>query len=80
MKNWEYLVLYRVGGAWSDDRFDGRSPAEKLTDFGQESWELVSVCYDSGGFSFYLKRPVGAKARAPRKKSAANPSTVEQNS
>ena len=71
MQGWEYLALYRVGGAWSDDRYDGRSATEKLTDLGQEGWELVSVCYDSGGYNFYLKRPLPRKSKTAGKKSAA---------
>ena len=71
MQKWEYLVLGRVGGIWSDDRYDGRSPSDKLTDLGKESWELVSVCYDTGGFNFYFKRPVAGKVKAPTKKPEA---------
>ncbi len=71
MQNWEYLVFSRVGGMWSDDRFDGRTPTEKLTDLGRDGWELVSVCYDGGGYNFYLKRPVGSKAKVTRKKISA---------
>lgn len=68
MQKWEYLVFGRVGGNWTDDRFDGRSPTEKLTDLGRQGWELVSVCYNSSGYNFYLKRPAAEKARAPAKK------------
>jgi hypothetical protein len=70
MQNWEYLVLNRVGGVWSDDRYDGRNPSEKLTHLGREGWELVSVCYDGGGYNFYLKRPAGGTSKAPAKKVA----------
>jgi hypothetical protein len=46
MTNWEYLVIGRVGGNWTDDKFDRRNPQEKLTDLGRGGWDLVSVCYD----------------------------------
>ena len=59
MQNWEYIAFTRNGGRWSDDQFDGRTPADKLTDLGKVGWELVSVFYDGSGFNFYLKRPVG---------------------
>ena len=72
MQKWEYLTMYRAAGAWSDDRYDGRSPSERLTDLGNGGWELVSVCYDGGGYNFYLKRPVGGKVKAATKKTAAN--------
>lgn len=75
MQKWEHLALNRVGGVWSDDRYDGRHPTEKLTDLGREGWELVSVCYDGGGYNFYLKRPVAAEVKAAAKKSAAKRST-----
>ena len=26
MAKWEYLVFARVAGAWSDDKYDGRTP------------------------------------------------------
>lgn len=71
MQKWEYLAFSRIGGAWSDERFDGRSVAEKLTDLGREGWELVSVCYDSSGYNFYLKKAVAEKTKAAAKKSAA---------
>lgn len=65
MNNWEYLVLNRQGGMWSDDRTDGRQPTEKLTGLGKEGWELVSVAYDGSGYNFYFKRPVVTKKKAP---------------
>lgn len=71
MQKWEYRVLSRVAGSWADDRFDGRTPAEKLTDLGNDHWELVSVCYDSSAYNFYLKRPVEQKTTASTKKSKA---------
>lgn len=71
MQSWEYLVLSRVGGAWTDDRADGRSQADKLTALGNDNWELVSVCYDGSGYNFYLKRLVGGQVKAPAKKSKA---------
>lgn len=64
MTKWEYLTFSRVAGAWTDDKFDGRSPQQKLSDYGMEGWELVSVFYDSGGYNFYFKRPVTAKKKA----------------
>jgi hypothetical protein len=68
MQKWEYLAFARVGGAWTDDKYDGRSPQEKLSDNGKEGWELVSVCYDSSGYNYYFKRPVVAKKKAAAKK------------
>ena len=68
MQKWEYLAFARVAGAWTDNKFDGRSPQEKLSDFGNEGWELVSVCYDSSGYNYYLKRPVAAKKKTTTKK------------
>jgi hypothetical protein len=70
MQNWEYLALNRVGGRWADDPFDGRIPADKLTDLGKSGWELVSVFYDGSGFNFYLKRPMG-EVKTSTKKSRA---------
>jgi hypothetical protein len=70
MTKWEYLTFSRSGGGWSDDRFDGRTPQEKLSDFGQDGWELVSVFYDGGGYHFYLKRVIAAAKKASTKKSA----------
>jgi len=73
MTKWEYLSFTRVGGSWTDDRYDGRSPQEKMSDFGMEGWELVSVCYDSSGYNYYFKRPIAAKkvTVAKKTKSAA---------
>lgn len=71
MTKWEHLALNRAGGNWSDDRYDGRSPSDKLTDLGREGWELASVCYDGSGYNFYLKRPVTEKAKVSAKKSTA---------
>jgi len=73
MTKWEYLAFARIYGSWSDDKFDGRSPQDKLTDLGKDGWELVSVCYDGSGYHFYLKRPPQTKkttsTRTPRAKS-----------
>ena len=81
MQKWEYMVLNRQGGSWTDDRFDGRTPAEKLTELGNEGWELVSVGYDGAGYNFYLKRPIEQKAkgapRKPRAKSKADDTPAE---
>ena len=83
MQKWEYITFNRQGGSWNDDRFDGRSPAEKLTDYGNDGWELVSVCYDGSGYHYYLKRAVETTKAALRKskaKSKANdvaPGTAE---
>jgi hypothetical protein len=63
MAKWEYLALARVAGAWNDDRFDGRTPEEKLSDLGKEGWELVSVCYDNAGYNYFLKRPFVTRRR-----------------
>lgn len=71
MQTWEYLALNRMGGRWSDDHFDGRNPAEKLTDLGMNGWELVSAFYDGSGYNFYLKRQVGGETKAPAKKTKA---------
>ena len=68
MQKWEYLSFARVAGAWTDDRYDGRSVQDKLSDFGQEGWELISVVYDSSGYNYYLKRPVETKKKATTKK------------
>jgi hypothetical protein len=73
MQNWEYLVLNRAGGRWSDDPYDGRGASDKLTGLGGEGWELVSVCHDGSGYRFYLKKPL-PKAKAPSRKSRAKPS------
>ena len=66
MTKWEYLAFARIAGSWSDDKYDSRSPQQKLSDLGTDGWELVSVLYDSSGYHFYLKRPLST-----RKKSAA---------
>ena len=63
MQKWEYLSFARVGGSWSDDKYDGRTPQEKLSEFGKEGWELVSVCYDSSGYNYYFKRPLATKKK-----------------
>ena len=75
MTKWEYLTFSRVGGSWSDDRYDGRAPTEKLTDLGRDGWELLSVCYDGSGYNFYLKRPITEKAKTAAKKSTAKKAT-----
>jgi len=70
MQNWDYLVLVRSGGRWTDDRFDGRDPAGKLSDLGKDGWELVSVCYDGSGYNFYLKKTIPSETkRSSMKKS-----------
>jgi len=72
MTKWEYLAFARIAGSWSDDKYDGRSAQQKLTDLGVDGWELVSVCYDSSGYNFYMKRPraAGKKAGAEKPKTA----------
>ena len=69
MTKWEYLAFARVAGSWIDEKYDGRSTQQKLSDFGQEGRELVSVCYDSSGYNFYLKRPLATRKRATGEKS-----------
>ncbi len=64
MTKWEYLTFARIAGSWSDDKFDGRTPQKKLSDYGTDSWELVSVLYDSSGYHFYLKRPLAVRKKA----------------
>jgi hypothetical protein len=64
MTKWEYLTFARIAGSWSDDKFDGRTPQKKLSDYGTDGWELVSVLYDSSGYHFYLKRPLAARKKA----------------
>ena len=71
MTKWEYLAFARVAGRWTDDKYDGRSPQEKLSDYGKEGWELVSVCYDSSGYNYYFKRPVTARKTTAAKKTKA---------
>jgi hypothetical protein len=68
MQKWEYLAFARVAGGWTDDKYDGRSVQEKLSDYGKEGWELVSVCYDSSGYNYYLKRPTAARKKSTVKK------------
>jgi len=75
MTKWEYLTFARMYGAWSDDKFDGRTPQEKLTDIGKDGWELISVCYDGSGYHFYLKRAVEAKRTTTTRKSKAKTAT-----
>lgn len=69
MTKWEYLAFARIAGSWSDDKFDGRSAQQKLSDYGKEGWELVSVCYDSAGYNFYLKRPLSTRKKATSRSS-----------
>ena len=71
MQKWEYLSFARVAGSWTDDKYDGRSPQEKLSEFGKDGWELVSVCYDSAGYNYYLKRPLATKKKSAAKKTKA---------
>lgn len=68
MQKWEYISFARYAGQWTDDKFDGRTVQEKLSDFGKEGWELVSVVYDSSGYNYYLKRPVATRRRTSTKK------------
>lgn len=68
MQKWEYLAFARVGGAWTDDRYDGRNVQDKLSDFGKEGWELISVVYDSSGYNYFLKRPIETKKKTTAKK------------
>lgn len=76
MQKWEYLSFARIAGSWNDDKYDGRSVQEKLSDCGLEGWELVSVCYDTSGYHFYLKRPLPTrKTTAARKPKSAAKST-----
>lgn len=74
MPKWEYMVFSRQGGMWTDDRFDGRTPEEKLNDLGKAEWELVSVGYDGAGYNFYLKRPLEEKGKSTTRKPAGKPS------
>ena len=76
MQKWEYVSFARIAGQWNDDRYDGRNPQEKLSDFGEEGWELVSVFYDSSGYHYYLKRPLATrKSTTTRKSKPATKST-----
>ena len=75
MAKWEYLAFVRAAGAWSNDKYDGRSQQEKLSDLGKEAWELVSVCYDSSGYNFYLKRPLATRRAATKKTKSTVKST-----
>jgi len=75
MTKWEYASFARVAGVWTDDRFDGRTAQEKLSDFGKDGWELVSVVYDSSGYNFYLKRPLPTRRTTSAKK--AKPKTTK---
>jgi hypothetical protein len=68
---WEYLAFARIAGSWSDDKYDGRSVQQKLSDFGLDGWELVSVCYDSSGYNFYLKRQMAASKKTAVEKPKA---------
>lgn len=68
MQKWEYLAFTRVAGSWSDDRYDGRTVQERLSDYGNEGWELISVVYDTSGYNYYLKRPVATRRRTSTKK------------
>ena len=71
MAKWEYQAFSRTGGGWSDNKYDGRSPQEKLTDLGRDGWELVSAFYDGSGYHFYLKRSISENAKPSTKKSAS---------
>lgn len=78
MTKWEYLVFARVAGSWTDDRYDGRSVQQKLSDFGQDGWELVSVCYDTSGYNFYLKRQLTAGKKTAAEKPKATAKAVKK--
>jgi len=75
MQKWEYLAFARVAGSWSDDRYDGRSVQERLSDFGKDGWELVSVCYDSSGYNYYLKRPIATRRKTAAKSTKSGTKT-----
>lgn len=68
MTKWEYLAFARIAGSWTDDKYDGRSVQQKLSDYGTDGWELVSVCYDTSGYNFYFKRPLTARKKATTEK------------
>lgn len=74
MQNWEYRSFARVAGSWTDDKYDGRSPQDKLSDFGMDGWELVTVVYDSSAYNYFLKRPLETKKKTTAKKT--NPKTI----
>jgi hypothetical protein len=78
MTKWEYLTFARIAGSWTDDKFDGRTPQQKLSDYGMEGWELVSVFYDTSGYNFYLKRPVTARKKAQTEKSKSTARATKQ--
>ena len=75
MQKWEYISCARYAGQWTDDKFDGRTVQEKLSDFGKEGWELVSVVYDSSGYNYYLKRPLATRRRTSTKKAKSTSTT-----
>ena len=75
MTKWEYLAFARVAGTWRDDKYDGRSVQEKLSDLGMEGWELISVCYDSSGYNYYLKRPLPTTRRRSSTKKTGTKTT-----
>jgi hypothetical protein len=78
MQKWEYLSFARVAGSWTDDKYDGRSTQEKLSDYGLEGWELISVCYDSSGYNFYFKRPLAARKATTTKKPKSATKTAKK--
>ena len=78
MQKWEYLSFPRIAGSWTDDKYDGRSVQEKLSDFGLEGWELVSVCYDSSGYNFYLKRPLATRKTTTTRKPKSTAKTTKK--
>lgn len=59
MRKWEYRVT-RVNGAIA--ALPNSSHSMKLAEYGNEGWELVSVCSDvdvSGSITYaYFKRPI----------------------
>ena len=57
---WEYKVVR-----------SSRKVEERLNALGAEGWELVSVCYDSAGYNYYLKRPMATKKKSTAKKAKA---------
>jgi hypothetical protein len=78
MQKWEYLSFARVAGSWTDDKYDGRSTQEKLSDYGLEGWELISVCYDSSGYNFYCKRPLAPRKTTATKKPKSTTKTTKK--
>lgn len=59
---WEYKTVEFSGGFWS--RLDRKTIDERLNDYGQQGWELVSLVMTAAGFGAphammaALKRPL----------------------